>query len=127
DRLARAARLLTGGPRRLGPVRYLWGVAPPGPMEAPPAYRPAPVSCPRCAAALVSERLMDLRLSVLMPVYNERATLREALARVEAVPIPKEIVLVDDGSTDGTRDLLREIEAGAGGRAPFDNRLAVHY
>lgn len=46
-------------------------------------------------------------LSVVMPVYNERRTLLDILARVRAVEMPKEIVLVDDGSTDGTCDLLR--------------------
>ena len=50
-------------------------------------------------------------LSILIPVYNERATLLELLRRVEAVPLPvaKQIVLVDDGSTDGTRELLAGI------------------
>lgn len=46
-------------------------------------------------------------LSVLMPVYNEKATILEIVRRVREVEIPKEIVLVDDGSTDGTRDILR--------------------
>ncbi len=45
-------------------------------------------------------------LSVVIPVYNERATLEALVARVSAVPIDKQIILVDDGSTDGTRDLL---------------------
>jgi len=49
-------------------------------------------------------------LSVIMPVYNERETLSEILARVRAVDLPKEIVVVDDGSTDGTREILREEE-----------------
>lgn len=47
-------------------------------------------------------------LSVLMPVYNEKATLHEIIRRVREVEIQKEIVLVDDGSTDGTRELLRD-------------------
>ena len=51
-----------------------------------------------------------LILSVVIPVYNERNTLRELLCQVHAVPIRKEIILVDDCSTDGTRDLLREMQ-----------------
>lgn len=51
------------------------------------------------------------RLSVVIPVYNERRWIREILRRVQAVPLPKEIILVDDFSTDGTRDILRELEA----------------
>jgi glycosyltransferase involved in cell wall biosynthesis len=51
-----------------------------------------------------------LTLSVVIPVYNERQTIREILRRVRAVPIKKQIVVVDDCSTDGTRDILKEIE-----------------
>ena len=47
-------------------------------------------------------------LSVLIPVYNERHTLLELLGRVRDVSVPKQIVLVDDCSTDGTRQLLKE-------------------
>jgi len=49
-------------------------------------------------------------LSVIMPVYNEQETLAEILARVRAVDLEKEILVVDDGSTDGTREILREEE-----------------
>jgi glycosyltransferase involved in cell wall biosynthesis len=52
----------------------------------------------------------DFKLSVVIPVYNERDWLREVIRRVEAVPLPKEIILVDDCSTDGTRDILKELE-----------------
>lgn len=48
----------------------------------------------------------DLRLSVVMPAYNEAATIEEAIRRVRAVGIPKEIIVVDDCSTDGTAELL---------------------
>jgi glycosyltransferase involved in cell wall biosynthesis len=52
---------------------------------------------------------MSQTLSVLIPVYNEKATVLELLRRVEEVKIPvaKEIIMVDDGSTDGTRDILQ--------------------
>ena len=52
-----------------------------------------------------------LRLSVLVPVYNEAGTVRTLLQRVMAVPIPKEIIVVDDCSTDGTRAVLEELRA----------------
>jgi len=51
------------------------------------------------------------KLSVVIPVYNERQWIRELLRRVLAVPIPKEVIIVDDCSTDGTRDVLRELES----------------
>jgi len=50
-----------------------------------------------------------VELSVLIPVYNERETIEEIVRRVQAQPFDKEIIIVDDGSTDGTRDLLREV------------------
>ncbi|HMB05343.1 MAG TPA: glycosyltransferase, partial [Isosphaeraceae bacterium] len=53
----------------------------------------------------------DLVLSVVIPVYNERDTIREILRRVRAVPITKQIILVDDCSTDGTREILRKMAA----------------
>ncbi|HNW91952.1 MAG TPA: glycosyltransferase family 2 protein [bacterium] len=55
-----------------------------------------------------------MRLSVIIPVYNEQTTLPELLARVRAVPVAKEIIIVDDGSTDGTREWLRDRPAVAG-------------
>ena len=50
------------------------------------------------------------KLSVVIPVYNEKEWIREIIRRVQAVPIPKEIIIVDDCSKDGTRDILREME-----------------
>ncbi len=52
-----------------------------------------------------------MKLSVVMPVYNERLTLPEILERVTAVAIPKEILVIDDGSTDGTREILGRLKA----------------
>src|SRR4051794_39751458 len=49
------------------------------------------------------------KLSVVIPVYNEERWIREVLRRVQAVDIPKEIILVDDCSKDGTRDILRSL------------------
>ena len=49
-------------------------------------------------------------LSIVIPVYNEEATLRELVGRVQAQVLDKEIIIVDDGSTDGTRAILQELE-----------------
>ncbi|MFZ3263326.1 MAG: glycosyltransferase family 2 protein [Terriglobales bacterium] len=51
-----------------------------------------------------------MKLSVVMPVYNERATLREVVARVLSVSLEIELLCVDDGSTDGSREILSELE-----------------
>ena len=50
-----------------------------------------------------------VKLSLVIPVYNEAPTLREIIQRVVAVDFDKELVLVDDGSTDGSRELLGEV------------------
>ena len=49
-----------------------------------------------------------MKLSIVIPVYNESETICEVVRRVEQVSGDKEIIIVDDGSTDGTRDLLEE-------------------
>ncbi|HVR16354.1 MAG TPA: glycosyltransferase family 2 protein, partial [Candidatus Limnocylindrales bacterium] len=51
-----------------------------------------------------------MKLSVLGPVYNEEHTLEEIARRVCAVPTPKEIIFVDDGSKDRSREILTRLE-----------------
>jgi glycosyltransferase involved in cell wall biosynthesis len=65
---------------------------------------------------------LGLKLSVVMPAYNERATIRTIVDRVLAVdlgPVEKELVIVDDGSKDGTRDILKELDGTRGIRVLF--------
>ncbi len=50
-----------------------------------------------------------MSLSVVIPVFNEKATIQEILERVQATGLADEIVVVDDGSTDGTRHLLQDL------------------
>ncbi len=50
-----------------------------------------------------------MKLSVVIPVYNEKDTIHEIIRQVKDVDIPKEIIIIDDYSTDGTRALLKEI------------------
>src|SRR6476619_113216 len=52
-----------------------------------------------------------MKLSVVIPVYNERGTLQQLLQRVLQVPFETEVLCIDDGSTDGSRELLAELEA----------------
>ncbi|HXA43619.1 MAG TPA: glycosyltransferase family 2 protein [Candidatus Solibacter sp.] len=62
-----------------------------------------------------------MRLSVLMPAYNEAATVERTLAAVLATPQEKEIILVDDGSTDGTVEIIRRL-----GEEHPDIKVLVH-
>jgi glycosyltransferase involved in cell wall biosynthesis len=52
-----------------------------------------------------------MKLSVVMPVYNEQGTVREAVLRVLSVPLELELICIDDGSTDGSREILTEFQA----------------
>jgi glycosyltransferase involved in cell wall biosynthesis len=53
-----------------------------------------------------------MKLSIIIPVYNEKTTVMEIVERVERLPVDKEILIVDDGSTDGSRDILRSLSPG---------------
>ena len=58
--------------------------------------------------------MAPVKLSIIIPVYNEKDTLRTLLTRVEAVDYQKEIVLVDDCSTDGTREIVQDYQGREG-------------
>jgi len=102
-----------------------------------PDINERPYSAPWCAALLQTlgeaacrqlgfyEIPEDLLLSVVMPIYNERETLRAVVQKVMQVPIRKELILVDDASSDGTRELLRELEQQADNDP--DNRIRIEY
>lgn len=72
------------------------------------------------------------KLSVIIPVYNERATIEEIVRRVQDAPVAgveKEIILVDDGSSDGTRDILRAMQAAnsaAAAASPAGMKIIFH-
>jgi len=55
-----------------------------------------------------------MKLSVIIPIYNEKDTLEEIISRVLATGIPDELVLIDDGSTDGTVDIVKKFEGKEG-------------
>jgi len=66
-----------------------------------------------------------MKLSIVMPAFNERRTIREIVAKVLAVPlagIEKELLIIDDGSSDGTRDIIKELDGQNGIRAIFQPR-----
>jgi glycosyltransferase involved in cell wall biosynthesis len=66
--------------------------------------------------------LKDPLLSVVMPVYNERETIEEIIGRVLAVPLRIELIVVDDCSTDGTRDTLQRLQPQCGFRLILQER-----
>ena len=60
-----------------------------------------------------------MKLSVIIPVYNEKGTIEQLIARVKDVSLDKEIIVVDDFSSDGTRDIIRNLAGG-------DIRIMMH-
>jgi dolichol-phosphate mannosyltransferase len=87
-------------------------------VRHPVPVRPPPLAAPKLRAVreeAVREEPAALRpsLTIIIPCYNERHTVLEVIRRVSELPVEKEIIVVDNCSTDGTRELL--IEACAGG------------
>ncbi len=74
-----------------------------------------------------------MRLSIVMPVFNEAGTLREIVARVQradVAPLERELIIVDDASTDGSRDILAELDGQTSpdpDARPFDAPIRVEY
>ena len=65
---------------------------------------------PVCRKLGIYQLPEGLRLSVVIPVYNERETIHAIIRQVRAVAVPKQIILVDDCSKDGTSDVLRQLQ-----------------
>jgi glycosyltransferase involved in cell wall biosynthesis len=63
-----------------------------------------------------------LKLSIVIPIYNERETLETLIAKVNAVDYDKEILLIDDFSTDGTREILKSYENKENFQVLYHNR-----
>lgn len=63
-----------------------------------------------------------MKLSIIIPVYNERKSLELILARIQAVNLDQEIIIVDDGSTDGTREFLQKLP-----EAQANNRVRIFF
>ncbi|MEE9185585.1 MAG: glycosyltransferase family 2 protein [Candidatus Binatia bacterium] len=66
-------------------------------------------------------------LSVIMPVYNEVDTVWEAVRRVQGMDVVKEVIVIDDGSTDGSREILNRLEAETRKDNDPPNELKVIY
>lgn len=68
-----------------------------------------------------------MKLAVLIPVFNEAQTIEELLRRVRTVPLPKEIIVVDDGSTDGSREILKRLETAIQAESDSLNELKIFF
>jgi glycosyltransferase involved in cell wall biosynthesis len=84
-----------------------------------PQVKPAVPAAKPSSLASRSQRT-SLAVSVVIPVFNERETIVEIVRRVQAVGVHSEIIIVDDFSTDGTRDILYQLEREA------DIRVLMH-
>ena len=63
-----------------------------------------------------------LKLSIVIPIYNEQKTLETLITKVNAIDYSKEIILVDDFSTDGTREILKGYENKENFKVLYHNR-----
>jgi glycosyltransferase involved in cell wall biosynthesis len=63
-----------------------------------------------------------MKLSIVMPIFNEAETIEEIVTRVQAVPLEKELILVDDCSTDGTRAKLLTLDSKSGVKVIYHDR-----
>lgn len=68
-----------------------------------------------------------MKLSILVPVYNEERTLEEVVRRISAVPTPKEIIIVDDGSKDRSREILTRLQKENDRAVSADNTIRVFF
>jgi glycosyltransferase involved in cell wall biosynthesis len=108
--------MATTDPLQAEPVQTQTPLAPPTAdqtylerMETTLAAAEQAVADAEQAPAAPAEKRTALAVSVVIPVYNERETIAEIVDRVRAVGVHKEIVIVDDFSLDGTRDVLLEL------------------
>ena len=67
----------------------------------------------RIIRSIRSIRGVMVDLSIVVPVYNEKDTIEEVIRRVRELPLATELIIVDDGSTDGTREVLKRYEEGS--------------
>ena len=51
-----------------------------------------------------------MKISIIIPVFNEQKTVEEVIKKVLNLPLEKEVIVVDDGSTDGTREILEKLK-----------------
>jgi cellulose synthase/poly-beta-1,6-N-acetylglucosamine synthase-like glycosyltransferase len=82
----------------------------PGPREDQVASLQKLLGEPACRQLGIYPIPEGFKLSVVIPVYNEERWIREVVRRVREVPIPKEIIIVEDCSTDKTREVLKELQ-----------------
>jgi Glycosyltransferases involved in cell wall biogenesis len=68
-----------------------------------------------------------VKLSILVPVYNEERTVEEVVRRISAVPRPKEIIIVDDGSIDRSREILTRLQKENDRATLTDNTIRVFF